>query len=187
MEIKIKIDDELIKRAEQRINKLSNRKIEDILSRIATASFHEYLDMIVGNGMPNRIIDVQYLRIIKLIENYFEYFPSENELAKIMHITASKAKTLLNNLKSIYSNQISDKLDKKIIEFLNSNEEEDCYEFKLESYLIFQILNELISQNFHGLKKIYKKEETSGKVIIPPDTFNKLCEYYNIKKVKENC
>ena len=160
MEIKIKIDDELIKRAEQRINKLSNRKIEDILSRIATASFHEYLDMIVGNGMPNRIIDVQYLRIIKLIENYFEYFPSENELAKIMHITTSKAKTLLNNLQSIYSNQISDKLDQKIINFLKSGiKTGECYEFKLESYLIFQILNELISQNFHGLKKIIKKKK----------------------------
>ncbi|HPN37482.1 MAG TPA: hypothetical protein PL041_03700 [Melioribacteraceae bacterium] len=152
------------------------------ITQIAKAAFGEYLDMIVNNGMPSRLVDVQYLRISKLIKFYFGEFPTETQLSKIMHITNSKAKTLLNNYKSIYANNVSDLLNIKIIKILEScTRIEDDYECIINSNLILQHINEYITEKHPGLKKITKKEDTSGKYIIYEDTFSQLCKDYNIK------
>lgn len=184
MQIKIEIPDEEVNEVKNTLVDSLNIKEKDLksaLEKIAKSAFSEYLDMIVGVGMPSRIIDIQQARIIKLIYYYYGALPTEDQISKVFNITKSKAKTLLNNIKSVYRNQLKEILKESIRIFLKSGQKaEDNWEFIISSRTIIQELNEYLELRNPGLASISNKVGSIAKAIIPNDTYEFLCKEYGV-------
>ena len=162
---------------------IGDRELKRTLEKIAKSALQEYIDMITGVGMPGRVSDIQQLRIIKLITYYYGSLPTEEQVSKIFNITKSKAKTLIGNIKSIYRNQLKDIIKESIKSFLTSGEKvESNYEFIITSNAVIQELNDYLTINNPGLKKIRNKQDSIAKIEIPEDTYDYLCEAYEVEE-----
>lgn len=160
---------------------IEEKDLKSALEKITKSALNEYLDMIVGVGIPSRISDVQQSRIMKLIYYYYSTLPTEEQISKVFNITKSKAKTLLNNMKSVYRNQLKDILKESIKTFLISGHKEDnTYEFVVSSRTIIQELNEYLESHNPGLARITNKAGSIAKANISMDTYEYFCKEFDI-------
>ncbi len=181
MEIKFNIEESDFEKFKQILN-IEDKKINDL----AKTAFFEYFNMITKSGIPNNITDVYKNRILLLINNYFESFPTEKEIENIFNITNTKSCSLLKNLKSTHRNELHEKLNDCICNFLRTGEkdinDDNIMEFTNTSNIIINELNEIISENKPGFAKFKTKTNSAGQVSLELDSYKFLCEYLNISQ-----
>jgi len=152
------------------------------LSLIAKAALYEYLEMILGSGIPPRNLDVIQHRILLLIDHYYNEIPDESTISRMLNITTAKSRSLMNTLKSVHRNKIHGKLTNKITTFIGSAVQmnDEYYEFKAQSKVIIQELNEVLEINQPGLAKFKRKTNSSGKFLLEKDSLDFLRTHFNV-------
>lgn len=165
----------------------SNLNVDDVqlnakLNDIAKTAFYEYIVMITESGVPTKVSDILQNRILYLIENYFNRFPNESELARIFNIPTTRSRSLLNTLKATQRNKLSSKLKAEIETFLRSGTDigDNKWEFEVKSMPIVQELNELIALKSPGKSKFKTKTDSAGKVTLHVDSYTFLKTEFGI-------
>jgi hypothetical protein len=158
-----------------------NVKKEDInivLSKIAKTAFMEYVKMFKEKGLPTRADEVMQERLYFLLAFYFkDRLPLENEISSIFQLTKTQSATLLRNTIFKYRIRIQDYIINTIQNVLKSakkNEDTNQYEMVIQSRIILEELNNIISQQGPTLVQINKKKGIASLYLCPEDTYKLL-------------
>ena len=157
--------------------------IDDVnINKLSKTALSEYVDMITNQGIPSRNQDLKTKRLLFLIENYFvDTLPTETELINLFRINERNAKTLIDDTISLYQNRIESNL---VVSIKNSlmnfiyDEDDESYDGVIESKVLLDKINEIITHEMPGLESLRKKKNTSGKYTCKIDTYNFLKEKY---------
>jgi hypothetical protein len=181
MDIKFTIPDEDFKtlaiNLKLILNTSESSKIEDQIGLLSKSAFYEYIAMIVGSGTANSVSGILQERILSLIKYYFGRFPTDREISRMFNIPLAKSRTLLNNLKAIYRNELREALNNSILAFIKTGvptNNGSQYEFEVNSKSIIDEINDFIEVKKPGLDKFVRKQQCANKVIISKDTFDYL-------------
>lgn len=160
----------------QNVLKISHDELEESLVKIFKASAEEYLAMFLEGGMPNRADESKQDRLMFLIKNYFvTLLPTESQISTIFQLTQSQSKTLLKNTISRFRHNLNDVLLHTMIDVLEQAEEsEDKFLVVINSDLIKDELNMLITQNEPRYTPIVKRRGSAGQYEISRDSFTLL-------------
>ncbi|MFO4682035.1 hypothetical protein [Vibrio cholerae] len=190
MEIQFEIDDEVFEQEQKELLKktlkIEEAGVQTAVSKIAKAALNEYLNMLVEGGMPNRADEAKQDRLLYLIQSYFENeLPTESQISTIFQLTQSQSKTLLKNTVSRFRHKLDDVLlntMKNVIE--SATHSEAIYLVVINSDVVKDELNMLITQNEPTFKPITKKKGSAGQYEISEDSHDLLCRELGLNEVE---
>jgi len=82
---------------------VDGRSLEELAGRIATASFTEYVTMILGQKVFSRGSDLREYRLLLLIEFlFYGRIPTEDEVSRLFQTTTSESQSLIRRVMSKY-------------------------------------------------------------------------------------
>jgi hypothetical protein len=180
LDIKFSLEDEEFNsQYQETIQKTLRVKKEDVeatASKIAEAGFREYLSMLTEGGMPSRADETKQNRLLYLILFYFQNtLPTESQISTIFQLTQSQSKTLLKNVVSKYRHKIEEILKATMSEVIEQVEFHDGrYLVVIQSDIVRDELDMLITQNEPTYKPITKKRGSAGQYEISEDSYNLL-------------
>ncbi|MBQ4914981.1 hypothetical protein J8L85_11070 [Maribacter sp. MMG018] len=175
-------DDKLVIRECLRLSEEDN--LQEHLSKLAKASFIEYVKMFKEKGLPTRADEVQQERLFFLLNHYFmNRVPYEHEISSIFQITQSQSRTLLRNTNSRFRTKISlfiRNTIKSIIRTALLNHDSGKYEMEITSGVIKEEINTYLSQRNAQLFPLTKKRGYLAIYECPEDTYDFLREQFEI-------
>jgi len=190
MDITFQIDDQEFE-AEQRemlrkTLKIEDAEVNDCLNKIAKAALTEYLVMLVEGGMPNRADEAKQDRLLYLIQNYFgDVLPTEPQISTIFQLTQSQSKTLLKNTVSRFRNKLDEVLTNTMKNVIQSAEHaNEQFLVVINSDIVKDELNMLITQNEPTFKPIIKRKGSAGQFEISEDSHALLCRELGLNEVE---
>lgn len=181
MEITFKIDDKEFEQEQKALIKktlkLEDKDIPEALNKIAKAALKEYLTMLVEGGMPNRADEAKQDRLLYLIQSYFgNVLPNESQISIIFQLTQSQSKTLLKNTVSRFRHKLDDVLNHTMKSVINTAEySSEVFLVVINSDVVKDELNMLITQNEPTYKPITKRAGSAGQFKISEDSHALLC------------
>ena len=189
MNVQFDIDDEIFnddqKEIFRKMLKLrSGTDMQMALDKIGKAALYEYLKMIVEGGMPGRADEIKQDRLLYLIQNYFEYtLPTEMQISTIFQLTKSQSTTLLKNTVSRFRQKLEHVITntmKQVIELAVYSE--PSYLVVINSDVVRNELNMLITQNEPTFNPIARKKGSAGQFVISDDSYGLLCRELNLNE-----
>ncbi|ALE98566.1 MULTISPECIES: hypothetical protein [Serratia] len=166
--------------------KIEDKDIQDALNKIAKASLSEYIIMLVEGGMPNRADEAKQDRLLYLIKSYFcNNLPTESQISTIFQLTQSQSKTLLKNTVSRFRHKLEAVLNetmKSVIETAEHSNE--IFLVVINSDVVKDELNMLITQNEPTFKPIAKRKGSAGQFEISEDSHNLLRRELGLNEVE---
>ncbi|MTC74052.1 hypothetical protein GKR75_07150 [Providencia sp. wls1919] len=168
------------------ILKIDDAKFQDTLNKVAKASFLEYLLMMTETGMPNRADEIRQNRLLLLIQHYFgDKLPTEADLSTIFRLTQSQSKTLLANTVSRFKHTLDSTLINTMKLIIESAEKSnELYLVVINSDIVKDELNKLITQKQPTLKPITKRKGSAGQFEISEDSYELLCTELNLNETE---
>jgi len=132
--------------------------------------------MLTEGGMPSRADETKQNRLLYLILFYFQStLPTESQISTIFQLTQSQSKTLLKNVVSKYRHKIEKILNATMSEVIEQAEFHDgLYLVVIQSDIVRDELDMLITQNEPTYKPITKKRGSAGQYEISEDSYNLL-------------
>ncbi|MEZ8296065.1 hypothetical protein [Vibrio splendidus] len=166
--------------------KIEDAEVSDALNKIAKAALTEYMVMLVEGGMPNRADEAKQDRLLYLIQSYFgEELPTEPQISTVFQLTQSQSKTLLKNTVSRFRNKLDVVLRNTMINVVNSAEHaNNQYLVVINSEIVKDELNMLITQNEPTFKPITKRKGSAGQFEISEDSHDLLCRELGLNEVE---
>lgn len=160
----------------QKTLRVKNEEVKATASKIAEAGFREYLSMLTEGGMPSRADETKQNRLLYLILFYFQNtLPTESQISTIFQLTQSQSKTLLKNVVSKYRHKIEKILNATMSQVIEQAEfYEGRYLVVIQSDIVRDELDMLITQNEPTYKPITKKRGSAGQYEISKDSYNLL-------------
>ena len=190
MEIRFEIDDQEFEQEQKdlimKTLKINDADIPQAINKIAKASLTEYLTMLVEGGMPNRADEAKQDRLLYLIQEYFgDALPTESQISTIFQLTQSQSKTLLKNTVSRFRHKLDDTLKSTMKSVIESAEfSNNTYLVVINSDVVRDELNMLITQNEPTFKPITKRKGSAGQYEISEDSHALLCRELGINEAE---
>lgn len=189
MNIQFQIDDEIFnddqKETLRKILKLrSSTDMQVALDKIGKAALYEYLKMIVEGGMPGRADEMKQDRLLYLIQNYFEdTLPTEMQISTIFQLTQSQSTTLLKNTVSRFRQKLEHVIKNTMKQVISlAVYSEPSYLVVINSDVIRDELNMLITQNEPTFNHIARKKGSAGQFVISEDSYGLLRRELNLNE-----
>jgi len=153
------------------------------IAKIASASFEEYLRMILGQKVFTRGQDILEYRLLVLVKHYFdERIPDEQDISNLFQATASGSRAITRAIMSKYQYDLKDAIQNTLHDLVESIEKKDGT-FKLSVYNQFfkDELNRTLGNIDPALPRIEREKETVSRYIVKESSYNRLCEYYSVE------
>lgn len=183
MDITLNLSEEILNESDkQRLKNTLSIESEDEIEGIVMASFIEYKDMLLGNGLPTRADEIKQYRLFNLIKYYFRgRIPSESEVSRMFQLTERESKSLIKNVRTRFRYQLEDEIKYTLKKSLEEcNYINDRYEVIIHSDNVLEELNRIISEINPSLEPIKKVRDSSRKYYMSEDTYDVLTRYFNI-------
>lgn len=184
MNLTLEIPDSILNESEKkRLMDTLNMKEELDINGIVMASFIEYKDMLLGNGLPTRADEIKQYRLLHLIKQHFKgRIPNESEVSSMFQLTETESKSLIKNVRARFRYQLENEINntlKDVVEgcTLNGNK----YENIIQSDNVLEELNRIVTQVNPALEPIKKVRDSSRKYTISEDSYKALKDYFNIE------
>ncbi len=190
MEISFNIDDHEFEEEQKQFLiqtlRVEEENISTSLNKIAEAAFDEYLSMLIEGGMPNRADEAKQNRLLYLIQHYFcDRLPTEAEISTIFQLTQSQSKTLLKNTVSRFRHKLNEVLKNSMKSVVTSAEHvEERHLVVINSDIIKDELNMLITQKQPTFMPIKKRTSSAGQYVISEDSFDLLEEELGLNEAE---
>lgn len=156
--------------------------VDNRISKLAQAATFEYIQMLVGSGMPNRADEAKQDRLFFVIKKVFTPdLPTEDEISVMFQLTKTQSRTLLRNTLSRYRTKLSKELNhtlKKI--FRRAVEGEGNWNVNIDSVVLFEHLNFIVAKEGAEYNPIRKSPVGIRKYLIPLDTHTALENHFAV-------
>ncbi|WP_413484286.1 hypothetical protein [Morganella psychrotolerans] len=180
MNVQFDIDDVIFnddkKEIFKKVLRLNDTDMQVALNKAGKAALCEYLKMIVEGGMPGRADEMKQDRLLYLIQNYFgNTLPTEMQISTIFQLTQSQSTTLLKNTVSRFRQKLEHIITstmKQVIELAVYSE--PSYLVVINSDVVRDELNMLITQNEPTFNPIARKKGSAGQFVISEDSYRLL-------------
>ena len=184
MNITIDISEDILNEDDkQRLKETLNYGDEELnMNGIILASFIEYKDMLLGNGLPTRADEIKQHRLFHLIKHYFRgRIPNEAEVSRMFQLTEAESKSLIKNVRTRFRYQLENEIKNTLKEvILACIKNEDKYEVVIQSDNVLEELNRILTQVNPVLEPIKKVRDSSRKYSMTEDTYNALESHFNL-------
>ncbi len=190
MEVKFEINQDILdeerKALLKKTLKIEDAELPEALNKIACAALTEYLNMFVEGGMPNRADEAKQDRLLYLIQSYFgDTLPTESQISTIFQLTPSQSKTLLRNTISRFRHKLDDVLLHTMQAVVSSARSADeIFLVVINSEVVKDELNMLITQNDATYTPIVKKKGSAGQYVISEDSHALLCRELGLNETE---
>lgn len=183
MNLTLEISEDILSESEkQRLMDTLNIEEELDMKGIIMASFIEYKDMLLGNGLPTRADEIKQHRLFHLIKQHFRgRIPNESEVSRIFQLTETESKSLIKNVRTRFRYQLECEINntlKKVVQECTPNSGK--YEAIIQSDNVLEELNRILTQVNPVLEPIKKVRDSSRKYTMSEDTYNTLSSYFRI-------
>lgn len=164
----------------------TNLDIHDDLDKkfgdIAKTAFIEYMDMIIGNGIPDKAAEVRENRLEYMIKYFYKSrIPKESEIQTVFQLSSTASKTLLKNIRSKKRTSISKQINNTVTEVLNhAILNNGKYHIEIKSENILKEINEIIMEKGPGLYTVKQVRGIASIYECPRDTMNLLKKEYGV-------
>jgi len=159
-------------------------ELETKLSKVLEASYLEYKEMLLGQGMSTRADEIRQRRLLHLIKRYFsKRMPTETEVSLLFQLTENDSKNLIKNVRTKYRYDLEDEVFitlKEVVSKTKKNPESELYEVVILSENMLEELNRLIEVLDPIMESIKKDSLSSKKYAMPADTYNLLKTHFKI-------
>lgn len=172
----------------QRLKNTLNTGDEDLnMNGIILASFLEYKDMLLGNGLPTRADEIKQHRLFHLIKHYFRgRIPNEAEVSRMFQLTESESKSLIKNVRTRFRYQLESEINNTLKQvMLEYTKNDDKYEVIIQSDNVLEELNRILTQVNPVLEPIKKVRDSSRKYSMAEDTYNALKRHFDLVNSEE--
>lgn len=183
MELKLEIPEKMLSQDEfLRLKNTLSIENENDMEGILMASFIEYKDMLLGNGLPTRADEIKQHRLLHLIKYHFKgRIPTESEVSKMFQLTESESKSLIKNVRTRFRYQLEEEIFNTLKEAIDRCEENgDKYDVIIHSDNVLEELNRILSDINPFLEPIKKARDSARKYIVSSDTYRELRNYFKI-------
>jgi hypothetical protein len=155
-------------------------KLEEYLSKLASAGIIEYVEMLAGKGMPNRADEAKQDRLLYMIKKVFSPFlPGDDEIAVMFQLTSTQAKTLLRNTLSRYRTKLSEELKNTLEEhFKSASQDKNGWVLTIPSDIFVEQYNLIIAREGAEFNPVRKRSEGTRKYFISNDTYSVLRDHF---------
>jgi hypothetical protein len=154
------------------------------MPRLCKAAAIEYITMFVEKGMPSRADEVRQDRLYSLLAHYYQTrLPPDAEVSSIFQIPTSQSRTLLRNTRSRYRTKLGAQVDqsaKALVASARRNQDSEQWEMLIDTEVLAEELNLVISRKGPTLKPIQRKKNSAGQFEAEEDTYNLLKAHYGI-------
>ncbi len=150
------------------------------LTKLAEAGIADYIEMLVGKGMPNRADESKQDRLLYIIKKVCgPRLPTEDEISIMFQLTNTQSKTLLRNTLSRYRTKLSNELNETLEEiFRSSVQNADGWELTINSEIFVEHLNLIVAKEGPDYNPIRKRSVGTRKYFIAADTHIALGNYF---------
>lgn len=182
MDITLNLSEEILNESDkQRLKNTLSIENENEIEGIVMASFIEYKDMLLGNGLPTRADEIKQYRLFNLIKYYFRgRIPSESEVSRMFQLTERESKSLIKNVRTRFRYQLENEIRYTLKKSLEEcNYINNRYETIIHSDNVLEELNRIISEINPSLEPIKKVRDSSRKYHMSEDTYDVLTRYFN--------
>lgn len=183
MNLTLEIPESILNESEkQRLMDTLNMEEELDMKGIIMASFIEYKDMLLGNGLPTRADEIKQHRLFHLIKQHFRgRIPNESEVSRMFQLTETESKSLIKNVRTRFRYQLESEINNTLKEVVeNCSLNIDKYETIIQSDNVLEELNRILTQVNPSLEPIKKVRDSSRKYTMSEDTYNALRSYFRL-------
>lgn len=183
MEVTLNIPENILNNDEiQRLKDTLNIENEVEMKGIIMASFIEYKDMLLGNGLPTRADEIKQHRLLHLIKHHFKgRIPNESEVSRMFQLTEGESKSLIKNVRTRFRYQLENEIKSTLKDVIDKCIlKQDKYEVIIQSDNVLEELNRILSDINPVLEPIKKIRDSSRNYTIALDTYEALKIYFNI-------
>lgn len=157
----------------------SSSILDEVLGKMAEASFNEYRRMLTGVSVPNTAVEFRLERMYNLLMYYFNTaVPDEEIISTIFHIPNNTSRQLIKNTLSRHRFDLKNKVNQTIKAILDQKKvygknSPKIYYLEISDSGIAGFLNQIIAKEKPGLKKLYLgKDNQAGIYFCTEDTFS---------------
>ena len=153
------------------------------LAKLGQASLIEYVEMLAGNGMPNRADEAKQNRLLYVIKKYYgSRIPTESEISTIFQLATSQSRTLLRNTISRYRTRLREELTSTLRTLLRSAEQNQhgSWDVVIESDNMVEQLNLIVAKEGPALNPVRKRSDAARQYLISPDTHQLLSDHLGL-------
>jgi hypothetical protein len=186
MEITVELSDEFFEEdALDRLMEFFEKEDEfkNDLKKLIPAALSEYINMLVGNGIPSSVNEIRQYRLYYLIKHYYKgKFPSEEEVSAMFQETQSRSKSLIRLVLTRFRYDLKDEIKNAIIDVICSVKHKEgnnpAYHVTIQSEIIAEEMNRIINKEAPTFLNIKKISGMGRRYIISPASYCKLKELY---------
>lgn len=155
-------------------------EVNNRVAKLAEAATFEYVEMLVGSGMPNRADETKQDRLFYVIKKVFTpNLPTEDEVSIMFQLTKTYSRTLLRNTLSRYRTKLGKELNHTLEEIFRRAEKIDgSWEVNIDSVVLFEHLNFIVAKEGPEYNPIRKSTVGTRKYLIPLDTHTALENHF---------
>lgn len=144
--------------------------------------------MFLGMGMPSRADEIRQYRLFFLIKYYFkDHLPSEAEVSSMFQLTQSRSKNLIRAVMTRFRYDLEDVIEntlKNAIENASWDDDHGKYAMVIQSNIILEELNRLISLVAPKYENVTKVPKSSRKYFVSEDSLRELCKKFGMTLIK---
>ncbi len=162
------------------LNINDDSQLQPILNNLAQASLADYIEMLVGKGMPNRADESKQDRLLYLIKKvYSPRLPGEDEISMMFQLTSTQSKTLLRNTLSRYRTKLSSELNETLENiFRSAIHNKEGWEVTISSEIFVEQLNLIVAKEGPEYNPVKKRSVGTRKYFIAADTHTALGNHF---------
>lgn len=183
-------DDSLTVPQRDRLRKIlrakSDADLNERLQSLLRAAWQEYMDMILGTGMPSRADEIRQNRLYHLLQYLYggknPRIPTEAEVSSLFQLTPSQSRTLIQSVLTRFNYSLESGLRNTLLSVLQPIpplplEKDGYYHVVIHSDTVLQDLNQIIADQKPKYDLIRKQRGTSRTYLISADSYNTLIDF----------
>lgn len=162
-----------------------NSDLRNHLSRIAAAAYEDYLEMVQGVPLPSSAEEIRERRLLHLLKRYAPdgALLTESQIAGMFQMSTQEAARLLRNVRSHYHEELDVRVAAAVRAILESAiKTNGKFRIQVTSANLLDVLRSTVTSVAPDLDQIIKVRASAALYDIPPDTYIKLREAYDLDR-----
>jgi hypothetical protein len=167
-----------------------DKDLKDKLQRIVEAAWAEYMNMLLGTGLPTTAAQVREDRLLFLIRTLFEdRIPTEAEVAPLFKLRPGPSRSLIEAVLAKYEEALATQTRETLRQALDPKRlryDDGAFLVSIESRITKDRLNAILEKRSASAAPIASVRDTSALYLIPKLSYELLCGELDVVPLKHD-